>query len=78
MTRSTWRSALDDRPRTVELPEDVAGALGAAGARDAFDQLAYSHRKEFVRWIEEAKRPETRQRRIDRTCEMVLAGEHRN
>lgn len=69
---------LDDRPRTVEVPGDLAGALGAAGARDAFDQLAYSHRKEFVRWIGEAKRPETRLRRIGRTCEMVLAGEHRN
>jgi hypothetical protein len=65
---------LDDRPRTVELSDDVAAALDASGARAAFDALAYSHRKEYVRWIEEAKRPETRQRRIDQTCERVNAG----
>jgi hypothetical protein len=68
---------LDDAPRTVVLADDVAAALDGSGARTAFDGLAYSHRKEFVRWIEEAKRPETRQRRIDSTCEMVNAGQTR-
>ncbi|MGO9030043.1 MAG: YdeI/OmpD-associated family protein [Acidimicrobiales bacterium] len=68
---------LDDRPRTVELPDDVATALADSGEADAFEALAYTHRKEFVRWIEEAKRPETRQRRIEQTCEMVHAGKTR-
>jgi hypothetical protein len=70
--------ALDERPREVEVAEDLAAALDAAGVRHRFDALAYSHRKEYVRWVEEAKRPETRQRRIESTCEMVAAGRTRN
>jgi Bacteriocin-protection, YdeI or OmpD-Associated/Domain of unknown function (DUF1905) len=68
---------LDDRPRTVELAEDVAKVLADTGTATDFEALAYTHRKEFVRWIEEAKRQETRQRRIDQTCQMVKAGETR-
>ena len=57
--------ALDTEPRTVELPDDLAEALAAVpGAREAFDRLAYSHRKEHVRAVIEAKKPETRARRI--------------
>ena len=55
---------LDDQPRTVEVPEDLAAALDAAGARAAFDGLAPSHRKEHVRSVVEAKQPATRERRI--------------
>jgi uncharacterized protein YdeI (YjbR/CyaY-like superfamily) len=64
---------LDTAPRTVEVPRDLAKALKAAGAREAFDKLSYTHRKEHVRAIEEAKAPETRQRRIDKAVEMVTA-----
>ncbi|MBX3062331.1 MAG: YdeI/OmpD-associated family protein [Anaerolineae bacterium] len=56
---------LDEEPRTVEVPDDLAAALEAkAGARAAFDKLAYSARKEFVRQVTEAKAQETRERRI--------------
>ncbi|WP_029138275.1 YdeI/OmpD-associated family protein [Nakamurella lactea] len=56
---------LDTAPRTVEVPDDLADALTAtAGAREAFDAMAYTHRKEWVRSIEEAKKPETRAKRI--------------
>jgi hypothetical protein len=55
---------LDEAPRTVEVPADLAAALAEAGVRDAWDRLAYTHRKEDVRSVEEAKKPETRQRRI--------------
>jgi hypothetical protein len=56
---------LDQEPRTVELPEDLAAALAAQpGAREAFDALAPSARKEHVRQVESAKAPETRSRRI--------------
>lgn len=56
---------LDTEPRTVEVPDDLAAALvEQPGAREAFDALAYSKRKEFVRQVEEAKAAETRQRRI--------------
>ena len=56
---------LDTAPREVEVPADFAKAMKAvAGARTRFDALAFTHRKEWVRSIESAKAPETRQRRI--------------
>lgn len=55
---------LDDAPRDIEVPEDLAAALTNAGLRPAFDALAPSHRKEHVRAILDAKKPETRERRI--------------
>ena len=64
---------LDTAPREVEVPKDFAAALKKAGARAAFDALAYTHRKEHVRAIEEAKAPETRARRIGKAVQMVLA-----
>lgn len=56
--------AMDREERTVEVPPDLSAALDAAGLRPAFDALAYTHRREYVRVIEEAKKPETRARRI--------------
>ena len=64
---------LDTAPRDVEVPKDLAAALKKAGARTAFDALAFTHRKEHVRAIEEAKAPETRARRIEKAVQMVLA-----
>jgi hypothetical protein len=56
---------LDAAPRTVEVPEDLAAALaGRPGAREAFDGLSYSARKEHVRQVETAKAAETRARRV--------------
>jgi hypothetical protein len=56
---------LDTEPRTVEVPADLLSALSAkAGAKEAFEKLAFSKRKEFVRQVEEAKTQETRDRRI--------------
>ncbi len=58
---------LDLEPRTVVVPEDLAAALAARpGARAAFDALAYSARKEYVRQVVSAKAPETRARRLAR------------
>ncbi|CAM3211083.1 YdeI/OmpD-associated family protein [Asticcacaulis taihuensis] len=56
--------ALDTEVRTVEVPDDLAAALDAAGKRDAFDTLAFTYRKEHVRSVTEAKAAETRARRI--------------
>jgi hypothetical protein len=64
---------LDTAPREVALPEDLSGAMDDA-ARTAFDGLAPSHKKEWVRWVEEAKKPETRTARIDKTVESLRAG----
>ncbi|MBW8880137.1 MAG: YdeI/OmpD-associated family protein, partial [Asticcacaulis sp.] len=63
---------LDTAPRVVEVPEDFAQALSAAGVEEAFDKLAFSHRKEHIRAIEDAKTPETRARRIEKTIEKLM------
>src|SRR3954467_15484348 len=56
---------LDREPREVDVPEDLAAALAAdAEAKAIFDALAFTHRKEYARWIAEAKRDDTRQRRV--------------
>ena len=65
---------LDTAPRIVEVPKDLAAALKRAKVQEEFDTLSYTHRKEHVRAIDEAKAPETRQRRIDRCVEMLKAG----
>ncbi|HLV36032.1 MAG TPA: YdeI/OmpD-associated family protein [Spirillospora sp.] len=63
---------LDTEPRTVEVPDDLATALAAKpGARQAFDKLAYSVRKEHVRQVESAKAAETRTRRITNIVEKL-------
>ena len=66
------RLELDTDPREVSVPADLAAALKNAKARDAFDALAYSYRKEHVRSIEEAKAPETRLRRIEKAVQNAL------
>jgi len=56
---------LDTEPRTVTVPDDLAAALAEQdGAREAFDALNYSTRKEYVRQVESAKAQETRIRRV--------------
>jgi len=64
---------LDDKPREVAVPEDAKAALQEAGLYDAFERLAYTHRKEYVTWIEEAKKPETRLSRIAKMLDMIAA-----
>jgi hypothetical protein len=62
---------LDTEPRTVDVPADLAEALDKSGTRAAFDKLSYTHRKEHVRAIEEAKAADTRQRRIAKAIDML-------
>ena len=64
---------LDTAPREVETPRDLAAALKKAGLAKDFAALAFTHRKEHVRAIEEAKAPETRLRRIEKAVAMVAA-----
>src|SRR5947209_9420766 len=48
---------LDEAPREVEIPPALAAALQSdPQAKAAFEGLAFTHRKEYARWIEEAKR----------------------
>ena len=68
--------ARDEQPRTVEVPEDLARALaGAPRARAFFEGLSYTARKEYARWIAEAKREETRARRLSQALEKLARGE---
>ena len=59
--------APDLEPRTIEVPADLDAALGKARLREAFAGFAYTHRKEYVVWINGAKRPATRAARIEKT-----------
>ena len=66
---------LDTAPREVEVPLALASALAAdPAASQAFEALAFTHRKEYARWIEEAKRPETRDRRAAQALQMLREG----
>jgi hypothetical protein len=70
---------LDTAPREVEVPEALARALAAdAAAKAAFEALAFTHRKEFARWIDEAKREETRERRVAQAIQMLHEGKTRS
>lgn len=65
--------APDTTPRSVKVPKDLKAALAKAPeAAAVFDKLSYTHRKEFVEWIEQAKKPETRSARVEKTIAMVL------
>ena len=67
------RIELDSAPRETPLPDDLDAALDDE-SRTFFHALAYTHRKEWVRWVEEAKRPETRAGRIEKTVAALAAG----
>ena len=49
----------DDQARTVDVPDDLREALATAALTDRFTRLSYSHQREYVTWIAEAKRPAT-------------------
>jgi hypothetical protein len=67
---------LDIAPRDVEVPEALQAALAADKvARAAFEGMAYTHRKEYARWIAETKREETRERRLAKAVQMLRQGQ---
>lgn len=66
---------LDTAPREVTVPPDFALALDQdAGAKQFFEGLSYSNKRRFVLNIEDAKTPETRQRRIDKAISNLREG----
>ncbi len=65
----------DTEPRVVEIPKDLLKEFKKnKEAKAFFDKLTYTHQKEYVMWIEEAKREETRQNRIAKIIEMLNKG----
>jgi len=56
---------LDQAPRVVELPADLAKAIARdKKASAAWEKLSFTNKKEMARGLEEAKKPETRERRL--------------
>lgn len=65
----------DNEPRVVEVPEDFEKLLkNDKPVWKTFSDFAYTHKKEYVRWIEEAKKVETRERRLIKAFEMIKEG----
>ena len=64
---------LSTAPANVSVPEDLADALDEVdGAREAFEAMSPSHRRELIRYVDDARTPSTRQRRIGRTIDHAL------
>jgi bifunctional DNA-binding transcriptional regulator/antitoxin component of YhaV-PrlF toxin-antitoxin module len=61
----------DTEERTVEIPKDFEDAMKKAGVLDRFSKMSFTHRKEYVLSVNEAKREETRIRRIEKNIEML-------
>jgi uncharacterized protein YdeI (YjbR/CyaY-like superfamily) len=76
------KSPTRSKPRNrkpVQVPEDLDAALRKnRKARTAFDGFSPSHRREYIEWITEAKREETRQRRIETAIDWISEGKSRN
>ena len=67
--------ARDDAPRIVELPPELERELnGAPDAARAYEALSYTHRKEYARWVGEAKREQTRLTRAAKAVTMLREG----
>ena len=64
----------DEEERTVKVPPEFQKLLKNEGLQPFFDKLSYTHRKEYCRWITEAKKEETRLRRLEKAVEMLKKG----
>jgi len=64
----------DESVRTVDVPAPFAALLKKEGLLPVFEKLSYTHRKEYCRWITEAKKEETRQARTAKAIEMLGRG----
>jgi len=64
----------DEAERSVDVPAEFEKFLKKEKVWAAFDQLSYTHKKEYVRWITEARREETRANRLAKSVEMLRGG----
>ena len=64
----------DDQPREVAVPAELTARMKKAGVLPFFEGLSFTHRKEYSRWISEAKKDETRARRLDKAIELLKKG----
>ncbi|HEX8850387.1 MAG TPA: YdeI/OmpD-associated family protein [Gemmatimonadaceae bacterium] len=73
------KPGLSRRAVPTEPPADLVAALEKnAKARATFEGFPPSHRREYIEWITEAKREETRQKRLAQTIEWLAEGKQRN
>jgi len=61
----------DEDKRTLEVPAGFQELMKKEGLLPFFETLSYTHRKEYCRWVVEAKKEETRQKRLEKAVEMV-------
>jgi uncharacterized protein YdeI (YjbR/CyaY-like superfamily) len=64
----------DEKPRLIEVPADLKKAMKKGGVMPLFDRLSFTHRREYCRWITEAKKDETRMRRVEKAVEFLAKG----
>jgi hypothetical protein len=64
----------DEQERTVEVPAALATLMNKHGVREFFDSLSYTNRKEYCRWITDAKKEETRTQRLNKSIDMLRKG----
>jgi bifunctional DNA-binding transcriptional regulator/antitoxin component of YhaV-PrlF toxin-antitoxin module len=64
----------DEEIRSVEVPAQFEKLIKKEGLLPVFKKLSYTHRKEYCRWITEAKMDETRSRRLEKAIEMLKKG----
>jgi hypothetical protein len=64
----------DEEERKIEVPPELQRALKKEGLLAFFEKLSYTHQKEYCRWITEAKKEETRSRRLEKAVEMMKQG----
>jgi hypothetical protein len=64
----------DEELRTLEVPAQFKEAMKKEGVISFFDRLSYTHRREYCRWITEAKKEETRLKRVEKAVEMLKKG----
>ena len=70
---------IDIEPRIVAVPEDLQQALdNNPEAKKIFDKYSYTHKKEYVEWIEGAKKQETRENRVKKAVEQIAGGKKRS
>jgi hypothetical protein len=77
--KEAWREAPPKPKQAIAVPQDMSAALAADPAAAQFwDGLAPSHRYEYLQWITEAKRDETRVKRLNQAIEWLAEGKRRN
>jgi uncharacterized protein YdeI (YjbR/CyaY-like superfamily) len=73
------RNVKDDAPKTLEIPEYFLKALETnLKAKITFEKFSYSHKKEYVNWITEAKTEATKEKRIQTSLDWLAEGKPQN